>query len=319
MKIVNLQCPNCGARLSVENGMYVCNSCGTTTAIDYDDSDVEYERLKTEAELEGKRLAHEKEMLEKQFELQEKARIDAEARQEKRNRQAEAYIWKKRLIAIVIFIGFCIIAIVFYNYIRNQIGYFGSSSVTKPAATSTPAPNYNVTPEDLKGNLDDFISSGKTVQMKIDECAILNENGVAKTYKKTDAVFLDAYLVSDIPDKPQKESCRLVLIYKVTWNNEEYGDKICYDAVYFEGIRVKPEGGIISDYSGETISRSDAAWGWFMAYSFEDYKQCYLENVKALGGTISKVVINSSFNMDTGTAATTVAAPEVSNTEDDED
>ena len=71
MKIVDLQCPNCGARLSVVDGMYVCNSCGTTTAIDYDDSDVEYERLKTLAEQEEKQRAHEKEMLERQFELQQ--------------------------------------------------------------------------------------------------------------------------------------------------------------------------------------------------------------------------------------------------------
>ena len=311
MKIVDLECPNCGARLSVVDGMYVCNSCGTTTAIDYDDSDVEYERLKTLAEQEEKQREHEKEMLERQFELQQQAQIEAEKRQSKRNRQAAARsiasIVIRRIIAYLVMAGFIYGGYRFFRYVREQNGsFFGRSGIS---ATPTPAPDYNVTPENLKDKLDDFIVSGKTVQMKIDECAILNKNGVAKFYSKKDAVFLDAYLVSEIPDKDEEESNRLVLIYEVTWNNEEYGDKTCYDAVYFEGIRVNPKGGIISDYKGEVISRSDAAWGWSMAYSFEDYDQCYLENVKALGGTVSKVVINSSFGNAMAQTEATAAPP----------
>ncbi len=302
MKIVNLQCPNCGAKLSVMDGMYVCNSCGTTTAIDYDDSDVEYEKLKTEAELQAKQQAHEKELLEKQYELQQKAQIEAEKRQAKRNRQAAmssaVKIWIRRLIALVIFAGMIYGCYRLYLYIRNHSDIYSSASGSV-LATPTPAPNYNVTPEDLKADLDDFISSGKTIQMKIDQCAVKNNNGIIHYYDKTDAVFLDAYLVTGIPDKADYESCRLVLIYEVTWHNEDYGDQICYDAVYFDGIRVNPNGGIISDYKGNTIWRSDAAWGWAMAYSFEEYSQCYLESVKALGGTVSDVVINSSFTTDT--------------------
>ncbi len=59
----------------------VCPSCGAVFAIDYDDSDVEHERIKTEAELEEKRQEHEKEMLEREFELREQAEIRAEKRQ----------------------------------------------------------------------------------------------------------------------------------------------------------------------------------------------------------------------------------------------
>lgn len=289
MKLVGLRCPNCGGNLTVENGMYVCNSCGSTTAIDYDDSDVEYERLKTEAERDEKQRIHEKEMLEREYELREKAQIESEKRQIRRDRKAEANSWIKRLIAIMIFVGFCITSVVFYNYIRNQIGYSDSSYLSEFAATPTPAPNYNVTSEDFEGWLDDFIKSGKKVQMKIDQCSTKNNNGVVHFYDKVDAVFLDAYLLSGIPDKPEKESCRLVLIYEVTWHNDDYGDQICYDAVYFDGIRVNPNGGIISDYSGKMINRSDAAWGWAMAYSYEEYDQCFRENITALGGKVTKL------------------------------
>ena len=301
MKIVNLQCPNCGARLTIENNMYVCNSCGTTIAIDYDESDVEYEKAKNELELEEKRQAHEKELLEREYELQQKAQIASEKRQIKRERQKSMTASFKKmmssLLALLFLFGMGYGIYRLYLYMLEKNG--GSYSGTPILATPTPAPDYNVTPEDLTDDLDVFIESGKKVQLKIDQCSVMNENGIPHIWDKTDVVFLDAYLVSDIPNVSKDESCRLVIIYEVTWHNDDYGDQTCYDAVYFEGIRVNPNGGIISDYSGQTIWRSDAAWGWSMAYSFEEYSQCYLENVKALGGTISEVIINSSFDTDT--------------------
>ena len=302
MKIVNMQCPNCGARLTVENNMYVCNSCGTSIAIDYDESDVAYERAKNEVELEEKRHAHEKELLERNFELQQKAQIESEKRQIKRERQASAKkavnVWIKRLISLLIMAGFFYGSYRLYKYMRDIYGvdyYSGGGAV----ATPTPMPNYNITPDDIKDDLDTFIETGKKIQMQIDQCAVKSGNGVMHFFDKTDAVFLDAYIVSNIPDEPASQSTRLVLIYQVTWYNEDDGEQICYDAVYFDGIKVNPNGGIISNYSGQTIMRSDAAWGWSMEYSFEEYSQCYLENVKALGGTVTEVVINSSFSTDT--------------------
>ena len=43
MKLVNLQCPNCGGTLSKEGDNLVCHACGGIFSIDYDESDVEYE------------------------------------------------------------------------------------------------------------------------------------------------------------------------------------------------------------------------------------------------------------------------------------
>ena len=80
MNLVDLKCPNCNSTLEQEGENLVCPSCGAVFAIDYDDSDVEHERIKTEAELEEKRQEHEKEMLEREFELREQAEIRAEQR-----------------------------------------------------------------------------------------------------------------------------------------------------------------------------------------------------------------------------------------------
>ena len=45
MKLQSLNCPNCGSPLKTEGNMQVCESCGSSFKIDYDDSDVAYERL----------------------------------------------------------------------------------------------------------------------------------------------------------------------------------------------------------------------------------------------------------------------------------
>ena len=205
-------------------------------------------------------------------------------------------------ICVIAFLGGCVL---FYLYFSKAMGVKNvfdeiSEMANTPTPTPSPTPGatYNITPDDIKDELDGFIECGRIIQMDIDQCGVKNENGVVRFYDKTDAVFLDAYLVTGIPDVPEKQATRLVLIYEVTWHNDDYGDQICYDAVYFDGIKVTPDGNIISDYNGNTIWRSEAAWGWSMEYSFEHYDRCYLENCKALGGKVQDVLITYA-NTDT--------------------
>ncbi len=273
MKIVDLKCPKCSGQLIKDGEHLVCKYCRSVFAIDYDESDVEYERLQTEDERADRQLARDKELLAERYRLA------------KENRQS---VNKGGIMAVVIVTMLVIVMGIFFVFKIAKPGG-GSSSDSKPERTEEPKPDYGITADDID-TLKDFIKAGKTKQMNIKECASLNENGVATQWDKTDAKFLDAYLITDIPNvKKERESNRLVLIYEVTWHNERYGDQTCYDAVYFEGLQVNPKGGFISDYAPQIIWRSDAAWGWGMAYSFEDYDQCYLENVTSLGGTVTEV------------------------------
>ena len=308
MKMVGVQCPNCGGNIYKENGVFVCSSCGTVVTIDYDDSDVEYERLQGEAEREERRHAHQKELLEKQYELQRQAQLDAEKIQASRQRKAAVRsavtTWMILIIVLSVLTGAGICSYYVFKYIQPNYISVHSRRYDEDeddeddddgyifVATPTPAPNYNVTPEDVMPQMEDFVSAGQLMQMQIDQCAYWGDVGGLQYYSKTDAVFYDAYLVTDIPEVREKESNRLVIIYEVTWHNDEEDDvdQICYDAVYFEGLRVNPNGGgVITDFDPDTIIRSDAAWGWSMAYSFEEYKQCYRENITALGGKVTKV------------------------------
>ena len=287
MRVVDMKCPNCGGRLSIEDNRYVCNFCGSSASIDYDESDVAYERIKNE----DKERAHQKEMLERQYELQQQAVIEAEQREwekvRKLQRRDAVKTWIARIIALGIFFGICVGIYMVFLRIKSENGSYSGANIL---ATPTPEPNYNITPDDVKIQMTDFIKSGMTKQKSIDQCAYWDHQGGVDFYDKADCVFVDAYIVTDIPEVDKAESNRLVLFYEITWHNEDEGDQICYDAVYFEGIRVNPNGGgVITDFDPRIIDRSDAAWGWSMAYSFEEYDQCYRENITALGGKVTKV------------------------------
>ena len=63
MKLTSINCPNCNGQLREEGDKLICTMCGSAFAIDYDESDVEHEKLKTEAERERIRIEREKELM----------------------------------------------------------------------------------------------------------------------------------------------------------------------------------------------------------------------------------------------------------------
>lgn len=274
MKLVDLKCPNCGGVLEKQNDNLVCHSCGGTFAMDYDPDDVEYQ----------------KELLEKKFELQRQAAIESDKRAANLARKKAANTALNRLFVFLLIIalgGACVYGVSkLYDYCKTNSGIFvENGSVGETVAL----PNYNVTPEDVVSSMDDFVQAGRTAQMNIEQCAYWDGVSSVKYFNKTDAVFLRAFLITDIPNVRENQSNRLVLIYEVTWHNDNLGDQTCYDAVYYSGLTVNPNGGVISNFNPGTILRSDAAWGYSMAYSFEEYDQCYRENVTAFGGNVTEV------------------------------
>ena len=57
MQLMSLKCPNCNALVEqTEEGKFHCPSCGTSFLADYDEEDVEYQRIKTEAEIRNRQL-----------------------------------------------------------------------------------------------------------------------------------------------------------------------------------------------------------------------------------------------------------------------
>ena len=138
----------------------------------------------------------------------------------------------------------------------------------------------------------DAIDAGRIAEMSFSPCNVEVRSGIIKEFDKTDAVFVEAYLITGIPDTKPDRSNRVVLIYEVSWHSDEEGDKTCYDAVYFEGLKIYPgDTKVVCSFNPETIDRSDAAWGWFIPLSYESQAQCYRENVTAIGGNVTPITV----------------------------
>ena len=277
MKLVNLTCPNCSGNMKKEGENIVCQSCGAVFAIDYDDADVEHEKLQTEDERARREFEQEKELLEIKHRQEEEARIAAEKRESRR--ETKAKIGRTISAKISGLIGLLIVVGFFYGSYKLCVhwGVVPSMKDIVASATATSASPYDVPAELITGDvLENMISSG--------QATLLNKHGGVRDlvdgawvdYSLVSVEFEKAYFIA----KASSGYNRTVIIYKLTYTSS-IGDRVTYDGIHFDDIKVSStDGSIICNYSAETISRSNAAWHHD---SFDDIDQCYRESVLAFG------------------------------------
>ena len=71
MKLTNLNCPQCNGYLQQQGDMFFCSSCGSAFTIDYDESDVKYTELVTQADRTKMLLQSDLEVMQTDFQLSE--------------------------------------------------------------------------------------------------------------------------------------------------------------------------------------------------------------------------------------------------------
>lgn len=277
MKLVNLTCPNCGAQLKRIGDNLCCDSCGGAFAIDYDDADVEHEKLQTEDERAAREFEHEKELLEIKHRQMEQSRLAAEKREysRKRSERVGRAISAKisALIGLAIFFGF-----IFGGY---QLGvHYGLTPPLKELieAEAVVIPKFDFEASAISDEVNEnLIEAGKTFIENRDN---VNDykNGEWIDYTFQGAEFDSAYFIRNV-----KKTNRYVVIYKLKYTSES-GDKETYDACYFSDLRLE-NGNVISDYRAQKVYKSDSAWHG----SFEDRNQCYRESVLSEGGTVTEI------------------------------
>ncbi|MBO4928418.1 MAG: hypothetical protein J5379_09260 [Clostridiales bacterium] len=110
MKLASLNCPNCNAPLREESGKFICTACGSAFTMDYDESDVEHEKLATEAERERIKKERDLELMATKIRLDE----EAAARKAQRDRSRRVGIFaggivKPLVIGLIIFMVFTVL------------------------------------------------------------------------------------------------------------------------------------------------------------------------------------------------------------------
>ncbi|MBR3057719.1 MAG: hypothetical protein IKG93_07075 [Clostridiales bacterium] len=293
MKLVNLTCPNCNGILERVGDNLFCKSCGGAFAIDFDDADVEHEKLQTEdvraqRELEQKQREFEqqKEMMEIRFRQQEQSRIAAEKREARRQTKKgiSRYIGNKisGLFAFVLVIGF------FVGCYKLCVHWGVTPSIKEivesaKAQSTQYASMYKISESDVtKEILDNMISAGESNMFSVRSKGItekVNKKDIVYTLDK--AQFESAYLITN-----NSRSNKIVILYELTFSTSEGETKTTYDACSFEGLKLSSENKLQSDYVPKKISKSKTAWKYD---SYEERDQCYRECVLGAEGTATEL------------------------------
>lgn len=274
MRLQSLNCPNCGSPLRTENNMQICDSCGSTFRIDYDDSDVAYERLSKEDEINRQKFEHEKEMLETEYRLKEEARIKQAKYEKSEARKKRAANKVKALISLLIMLGvFCGFMFLVFMVIKGE-SLFDVEKIAGTTTTETTVSPYLISASDLLAD-DEFMENA--VASILSEIHTSRDGKPVTTY---DIPITDWYMIGEpeIYDcyllTSEKEN-RLCFLVKYTYQSErdEEDIKEVYDCLYLRNITVGNNGKISSDYAVR-IDRGDGAtnWTWVAA---EDSDQLY--------------------------------------------
>ena len=280
MRLQSLNCPNCGSPLRTENNMQICDSCGSTFRIDYDDSDVAYERLSKEDEIARQRFEHEKEMLETEYRLKEEARIKQAKYEKSEARKKRAANKVKALISLLIMLGvFCGFMFLVFMVIKGE-SLFDVEKIAGTTTTETTVSPYLIDASDVLAD-DEFMENA--VASVLSEIHSSRDGKPVTTY---DIPITDWYMIGE----PEIYDCylltsdkenRLCFLVKYTYQSErdEEDIKEVYDCLYLKNLKVGNNGKISSDYAVR-IDRGDGAtnWTWVAA---EDSDQLYRSAILA--------------------------------------
>ncbi len=278
MQLVNLKCPNCGGDIEKDGNSLYCKACGAAFAVNYDEADVEHEKLQNYDEISRIEHEHEKEMEEIRFKQNEKSRRAAERRESRRNAGRE---FRGRIFSLIFILGFFSIGPLSWWFLSKQ-GIMPSFTELIEQEMNQ-GDNYDISVDNFTDDvIDNMIEAAKEKESssRKDSKSEFVEGDLI--YYNLESVEFDSmYLITQATEGEN----RAVVIFKLEYSSEA-GNKTTYDASYYDYLKLSENDTIVCNYAPKDISRSDAAW---KRDSFENRDQCYRENVLAFGGTINEI------------------------------
>lgn len=298
MNFKSVRCPSCSSPSvkEISTGKFVCESCGTSFMADYDKEDVEYEKLKQQAEREKR-----------EFEQKQNA-----MNQVRRIQQSQQKAGK--IVALVIVCVFAMIfiinAIIFSTVARSALSHQQSAASKRAeqeerkkqleeearqlresqekaleAERAAKLAAYKVTPEDLLA--DEFFVENATAALrtKLDS----NTNLVWTNWVwNEEPEYLTSYLLTAKDDNARPHNV-IINIYKVHWDKEYDKEKgmvekyVMYDATCLEDVMLDASGVVNSTYSCDGIWHSEIIVNQFLN-GYTDYDQLIREEVFGQSG-----------------------------------
>ena len=290
MELKSLKCSKCGGLLrQIGDGKYICGSCGTSFMADYDKEDVEYQKIKVDAELKKKEM----EMAERRMEVFQNTTQNVGK--------------KVRTIAIVmISIFVCMTFISIFAGISRMMDMqksHGSNEDWKAQSESRSKAlleeaerikesqeraaeesrqamlaAYKVTPENLMA--DEFFMKNATAAMKSE---IKNNTHLYWTnwVWNEEPIYVTSFLLTAKDDNAWDHNI-LVNVYKVFWDKEyeSHTNKyVMYDATCLKNVSLNDDGTIKTDYAADGLSyHNEIVENQFLS-GYADYDQLIREEI----------------------------------------
>ena len=265
MKLTNLNCPQCNGFLQQERDIFCCTSCGAVFNVDYDDDDVKYTELVTEADRTRMMLQKDLELIQTQYQLRE----DMKNREVQRKREKQISEMKKKaakmsgltILGILLSIGMTFGPLL---YIFWKVGNSTDSYDQKKAEA------FQTMSDTLKKDdifIENAIAAGRMFEIR---------RGVDTISEKIDGDYCSAHMVGEpqIEDVYLMQSTKLnqqmiYLVYKRTYEFEDSGEsKEMFDTIRIKDFSIDKYGSIKSSYACD-LGR----------YDFEEKDQLYREAI----------------------------------------
>ena len=292
MKLTSINCPNCNGQLREENGKFICMSCGGAFAIDYDEADVEHEKLQTEAERERIRIEREKELMETKIRLEEEAQM---RRAERTRKAATSGILKFFLIPICIMLVMSIGSMIFFSIIGKRVSKRATNWMTNSSKTTTTAQPQPAAPS---LNKEAILADRAFIENALASGSSLVKTRHSKPVQDWDLkteLNSDELPIGQLDGEPRLENVyfienewgnSFVMIYALDFTYQDGIDakKTMYYGTYLSDISLGAGGKIVSDY------RVQYEYGASIVLIYEAYadkNQLYREAVLGKGGTVT--------------------------------
>lgn len=266
MQLMSLKCPNCnGALKMVDEGTFYCANCDSAFMADYDKDDVEYQKMKVEAELRKQQLNQ------------------AQTGAEDRKRKAKDQFRIKVIIIAVVALFFLIITvptvIVTLQSEKKAVETRlqeekerqqrreaeekekeekrrqeeAAKEAEEKATRQAKLASYRLSEEELTSDAFFVENANKALEVQLwDNTSLFYDNWVWNE----DPEYITSYFLT-AKDENEKVQNILVSIYKIHWDKEDddgTDQYVIYDGAVLYNISKNEDGTIRSDYDPDELS-----------------------------------------------------------------
>ena len=230
MQLVNLKCPSCGGDIERDGDNYFCKSCGAAFAVNYDEADVEHEKLQNYDEISRIEHEHEKEMEALRFKQNEKSRRAAERRESVRKAGRE---FRAKVYGFIFLIIFLSIGPLCWWFMAKQ-GLMPSFQDIIAESQASYKDVYAISMDNFTDDvIDNMIDAAIQKKKKDRDGRSISEykDGEWTEYNLSEVEYDGAYLITGATEGKN----RVVVFLKLKYTSDA-GEKETYDAFYFDEL-----------------------------------------------------------------------------------